>query len=428
MRVLCNIGILITTIVLLLSTTGCNSSDSEDNGETISTPTPSATPTVEPTGGTEPVIITIGNLTDITGPASNPLGVIATALEDMVRYYNENNIIPGVELQIVEYDGQYDPAKDIPGYEWLKGKNADFIFSSVGSVPITLKPLVDEDKIVVFTMTPDIHALEPPGYVFCLSNTLGNYQSYTLLNWIAENDPGFPVGRPAKIGGAFWAEAYSQTFLDGMEKYSEVHPDQYEWAGGYTTNFSFIWGPEVEALKDCDYVMPPGPMQHFVKEYRDAGYQARLIGTDFQIAIMKMTDDMDLWDESDKMLLLRTGLWWNEDGEMINLAKQLLYDYHPDKAESLMAEGPGYQSLRGMYIMLEIVKDTVETVGPQNFNSEALYEIAQSFSLTVDGIENHSYTKTKRTSLNNFGMYELRGPEEDIFRIDPEWIPILYEP
>ncbi len=427
MRVL-YIGILVIAIVLLSSLAGCSSSDNEENGETISTPTPPVTPTLDPIGESEPVLITIGNLSDITGPASNPLGVIATALEDMVRYYNENNIIPGVEFQVIEYDGQYDPSKDIPGYEWLKGQGADLIFSSVGSVPITLKPIVDKDKVVVFTMTPDKHALDPPGYVFCLANTLGDYQSYTLLNWIAENDPGFPTDRPAKVGGAFWAEAYSQTFLDGMEKYTEVHPDQYEYEGGYTTNFSFMWGPEVEALKDCDYVMPPGPMQHFTEQYRDAGYQARLIGTDFQIAILTMTDDMDLWDESDKMLLLRTGRWWNEDGEMVNLAKQLLYDYHPDQAESLMAEGPGYQALRGMYVMLEIVKETVEAVGPQKFNSEALYEVAQSFSLTVDGIENHSYTKTKRTSVNNIGMYELRGAEKDIFRIDPEWIPILYEP
>ncbi|MFC2027995.1 ABC transporter substrate-binding protein [Chloroflexota bacterium] len=427
MKVL-HIGILITAIVLLSSLIGCNSSDNEDNGDTVSVPTPSVTPTVIPTGESEPVTITIGNLTDITGPASNPLSVIATALEDLARYYNENNLIPGVVIQIVEYDGAYDPAKDIPGYEWLKGQGADFIFSSVGSVPITLKPIVDKDKVVVFTMTPDRHALAPPGYVFCLANTLGDYQSYTLLNWIAENDPGFPVGRPAKVGGAFWAEAYSQTFLDGMEKYSEVHPDQYEYVGGYTTNFSFMWGPEVEALKDCDYVMPPGPMQHFTKEYRDAGYQARLIGTDFQISILKMTDDMDLWDESDKMLLLRTGFWWNEEGEMVNLAKQLLYDYHPDEAASLIAEGPGYQALRGIYVMFEIVKETVETVGAQNFTSEELYEVAQSFSLTVDGIENHSFTKTKRTSVNNIGMYELRGAEKDIVRIDPEWIPILYEP
>ena len=66
MRVLC-IGIPVTAIVFLSSLTGCSSSDNEENGETISIPTPSVTPTVEPIGEPEPVIITVGNFTDVTG-------------------------------------------------------------------------------------------------------------------------------------------------------------------------------------------------------------------------------------------------------------------------------------------------------------------------------------------------------------------------
>ena len=422
-------GIVSVAILLLMISLLAACSDSDDETpSSMAKPesTPIANPIPEPA---KEVVITIGNFTDVTGPSSNPLSVISMALEDMVKYYNEQNFIPGVKLEVIRYDGQMDPAKDMPGYEWLKEQGADLIFTSMPSTATTLKSVVDEDTVVLFTMVPDIEALSPPGYIFCTANTLGNYQSYTLLKWIAENDPDFPKDRPAKIGGAFWAEAYSQTFLDGMEKYCERHPEQYEWEGGYLNNFSFIWGAEVEALKDCDYVMPPGPMQHFVREYRDTGYTAKLIGTDFQIAMYGMVDDLDLWDESDGMLLIRTGPWWNEDVELIKLSKQLLHEYHPGEVDAIIREGPGYQAVRGIYIMMEIIKDTVETVGAENFNSQAPYDAAQSFSLTLYGIEGcHSFTDTKRTSLNYMSMYEIRGSEEDLFRVDPEWIPVVREP
>jgi len=47
------------------------------------------------------------------------------ALEDLVAYYNDSDLIPGVRLEVVVYDGQWDPARDIPGYEWLRGRGAD---------------------------------------------------------------------------------------------------------------------------------------------------------------------------------------------------------------------------------------------------------------------------------------------------------------
>ncbi len=418
--------ILVLVSLLLVSTVACSGDSSNtNNDEATITPKTDGQKDDIPD---EDVVITIGNYTDITGPASNPMSMITMALEDIVKYYNDENVIPGVELEVVSYDSQYDPSNDIPGYEWLREKGADLIFNAIPSASITMKSRVDEDHMMFFALTPDEKSLVPAGYVFCISNTLGDYQSYTLLKWLAENDENFPQDRPAKVGGAFWAEPYSQTFLDGMEEYVDAHPDQYEWEGEYLTNFAFTWGPEVDALKDCDYVMPPGPMQNFIREYRGAGYDAQLIGTDFQIAMLEMVDALDVWDEADGMIIIRPGQWWNEDGELISLAKELLNENHPDDAEYVKSTGPGYQTMRGMYIMLEILRETIETTGTENFSSEALYEAAQSYSLILDDVQMHSFTDTKRTSLDHMGIYRLDGAEQDLFRLVPEWIPVVYEP
>ncbi len=78
--------------------------------------------------------------------------------------------------------------------------------------------------------------------------------------------------------------------------------------------------------------------------------------------------------------------------------------------------------------MLEILRETIDTTGPENFNSEVFYEKAQSYSLTLDDVQMHSYTETKRTSLDHMGIYRLDGAEQDLFRLVPDWIPVVYEP
>lgn len=90
--------------------------------------------------------------------------------------------------------------------------------------------------------------------------------------------------------------------------------------------------------------------------------------------------------------------------------------------------GVGYLAVNGSVILLEIISDAVEAVGPENFDSQSLYAAAESFSYNVDGIERDSFSSTKRTSLNYVGLYEARATEKDIFRVIPDWYPIVYEP
>lgn len=50
------------------------------------------------------------------------------------------NFIPGVKLEVIEYDGQFDPAKDVPAYEWLKQHGADLMVTVETTPQLTLKP------------------------------------------------------------------------------------------------------------------------------------------------------------------------------------------------------------------------------------------------------------------------------------------------
>ncbi len=350
------------------------------------------------------------------------------ALEDLVGYYNEQDLIPGVELKVITYDEQFDPSKDIPGYEWLKERGADLIFTAVPSVAITLSPLLEEDQMVLFTLSPNEEEVKPYGNVFAPGQTFPAYDCYTLLKWVAENDPDFPIDRPAKIGLAMWNEPYGAAALDATKTYTETHPNQYEWEGGYLADFTFVWSPEVEALKDCDYIIPPAPMHQFAKEYRDADYTAKFIGTNIHISVLGMGRAANIFDMADGMLVNWSSRWWNEDYDMINLAHNLLSENRPDEADDIILGGSGYLGIRPMSIMLELVADAVENVGPENFSSQAIYNAAKSFSLMTDGVEMDSFSDAKRASLNYMGMYEMRAEGQDLFRADPDWIPVISNP
>jgi ABC-type branched-subunit amino acid transport system substrate-binding protein len=377
-----------------------------------------------PEGEKRDVTITVGNLTDKTGVASNAMIAIDTALNDTVEYYNENNLIPGVKLKVISYDEQYDPSRDIPGYEWLREKGADLIWTPVPSAVPTLKSRVDADKFPMFTATANMELEElAGGYVFSLGIT-PKHEAFTLFNWIAKNDPDFPTDRPARIGGAAWNDGYSNLWFKWAEEYANAHPDKYDWVNGYLTDFSFIWDSEIHGLKDCDYVYVPIPPHKFMEDYRAQGYEAKFIGSDPHTAFFSMIDKTSLWDEIDGMLFIRSERWYNEEGMIIDLVNQLLDKNHSEKtAAEFRRSGCAYISVKQAYLMLDIIKDAAETAGPENLDYQAIADAAKSWSFDIEGIEDfNSFDATKRYSQNYYAVYEANGSDEIIHRLHPEWL------
>ncbi len=395
-----------------------------DNGDDGTPPPPDS-----PTPPAVDVTLTIGNLTDLTGVASAGFELINLGINDMVDYYNENNLIPGIELKVVTYDGQYDPSKDIPGWEWLRERGADVVFAGPPHSVITLQSRANSDEVMLFTTSAGLDLFTDPGYLFSLGS-IPQYEAWTLMNWIAENHWDYEANGPAKIGGAAWNSAYETDFFDAMKEYAEVHPDQFQFVGGYYTPFgTFTWGPEVQALKDADYVFPcTACLSGFAKEYRNVGGQATLIGNGAHVAFMQLIYDARAWDEINGMLYILSTKWWTDDGDLVDKSRELLYEKHSDSAEEIIRAGTGYLTIYIPYIMLEIIRDAVETVGPENIDSQALYDAAESFSLTVDGIEMFSFEgKTVRSVSDYYIVQEARDNEKDLFSVS-DWTPIVVEP
>ncbi len=382
-----------------------------------------------PSSPDKPVVVTIGNLTDKSGVASESNRIIDMALEDMVSYYNEQNLIPGIQLKVISYDTQYDPALDIEGYEWLKENGADLFFTSFAHTAITLKDFLEEDKLVLFTLAPTKEAVTPPGYVFGLG-TLPTYEAYTLLKWIAENDYDFPNDRKARFGCASIPDPYGKAITSGVEQYIEANSQQFVLvATSWVDLWSFpieYYGP-VSKLISCDYVLIPTFMNQYIDEYRSAGGNARFVGTGSHITNLNLIEEENLWDKLDGSIFALTSRWWNEDDAVISIVKTLLWEKHPEEAELIMDTRNEYLSAVDVYIMLAAISNAVQIAGPDDFDSQSLYETTLSFHITVDGCQ-YSYSESKRTSNDFLGIHEAIADVKDLARIQQEWRPLICEP
>ncbi len=425
-----SIALLSVLLSVLFFSIAC-SSDSEE------TPAPLARPGEEIP---EAITITIGALTDQTGISSSALQYIDMALEDTVNYYNEKNLIPGVKLEIVKYDTVYDTSKFLTGYEYLlKKKGADVIINFLPpGVPI-LKSRADRDEMPVFTMTANVEPGELDGsYMYCLALS-PTYEAYTFLNWIADNDPDFPEDRPALIGGAAYTEGYSDILFGAAEEYCKAHPDQYKWVEDYQSDFKMIWDFELEGLKDCDYIFTPSPPMSFVKSYREAGYDAKILWTEIHTVFTGMfdKDKLDLWDEMDGSYFLLTSGWYNDDNDpVIETVNKVLEEAHSEsEAEKIRNSGGSYRTVMRAGMICEIIKETVERVGAENFSSEALAETANSWSFSYGDIEDFcTFTDTKRFSQNYYVVFEVEVDPSNphswqyITRASPDPIPQVTDP
>jgi len=363
----------------------------------------------------------------MTGPASPALVPINYALDDLANYYNTEGLIPGVQLEVAAYDGMYDPARILPGWEWVKARGAKVVCTALPPATVTLAPFAEKERTPVFSLTSSTGP-----WIFC-GNVATYYEVKTILKWVAENDWDYQTeGRVPKVGFAGWQESYAIECRDGLRDYCNDHPDQFEWGGGFLAPMgAATWSGELQQLKTCDYVMPPTTgigMVTFMKEFRVAGYTAKFIGTDAHAAYESLAADWCSWDYLNGMRTVQISRFWNESYPMVDLAKQLIQERHAAEYDNIIEAGVGYiGGFTQFYAFYEILADAVEEVGAENFDGQAFYNAAIEYEVTWEGFEKFDYTETKRNLPNDVGLFRWSAQDQDIVRELPGWLPLVIE-
>jgi hypothetical protein len=378
-------------------------------------------------------VIVIGHLTDVTGPAGPALVPLAYGVEDTVRYYNENDLIPGVELKVVNYDTKYDTARDIPGYEWVRERGAQIIITPLSSTAEVLKPFLERDQVVLFACASTRTLVEDPGWIFCKDPPQSAWIK-ALLKWISEEHWDYEgEGRKPKVGAVGWLEYSHMDIDEGIKEYCDAHPDKFEYVGGYLSPMATAtWSGEIAKLMNCDYVYPGSTgigIVSFVNQFRDLGGKATFISCAPLVAFIGLMLDGCGWDRMDGTLTGAMLSWYEPTVAFGELAKDLLYEYHPDEAADVERSGTGY--LGGydpMHLILDILREAIEEVGVDQFDTQAFYDTAVNFSITYEGLPEVSFAKHQdpRWANDYTQIWEWSAQAEDIVML-ADWTPLVTE-
>lgn len=376
------------------------------------------------------VTIVVGEIIDLTGPGSPAVKSFHYATQDLASYYNDRGLIPGAKIKLVTWDNQFNVARELPGYDWCKQQGAKVIFGVHQTTPETLKPFAERDKMPVFTGTFTEAGAEPPGWVFIMGANVAK-QEATILKWVSENDWDYNQGVP-KIGFFGWSEVGGIGVEKAVKEYCRAHPDEFNYVGGYFSPMgSSMFSGEIEKLKDCDYVYPYGyPAGQFIHDFRTKGYTAKFIGDTCQSAFSGFFVDLCGWDTLDGYLTLNLARWWNESSPLVDLAKELLSKYRSGEAESIIHAGAGYVGgMSNLLAFYEILRQTVQEVGAENFSGQAMYDTAVNFKLNAEstplwnGMSEWSFSDTDRSCVHDVAVYKWSAQDQDLVRVS-DWLPL----
>jgi len=377
----------------------------------------------------EKVTITIGDLTDFTGPGHDALTPISWALADYAEYINEQGLIPGVELKVVAYDTQYNAERFGTGYEWLRDQGAQVIFTAPPYVAEMLKARAALDKCPIICATATAALVDDPGWVFTLNN-ISYDQADRFYQWLAEEHWDWETNGPAKIGMVGYNMQPNIDYRDALVDYCDDHQEQFEFVyEALVTYGTMTWSAEVAQLADCDYVGvgPVGAVMPttFIDQFRAAGHEATLFGSDSLSAYQGAVVGKVGWDAVDGTLTHHGWGWWTLESPEVELVRDLLYANHPAEAYDVRrmgigGAGGGIQT----HFALQLIKAVIEEVGAENFDGQAFYDVAQTLTVSLPGCGELSFTEASRAGRHAFNVWEWSAAEEDLVLVSDQWVAI----
>ena len=373
------------------------------------------------------ITITIGMLTDLTGPAGPALVPLLWALQDQIKYINEEDPIPGAQLEVITYDTKMDAARGIPGYEWLKERGSEVIVTIFDYDAAALMPFAEKDKIPLVSLIVSEPLLEP-GWVFCVNSAMP-LQMAALLEWIGEQSE--PSEEVLKIGCIAPFAGAGIEAEEKLREYCQDHSDEFDYVEGFLVPFTTMsWPGEVEKLKDCDWIAFAGStgmnVASFVEQFRGKGYTtAKFFGQEGVASFWGYVTDKVGFEALDGSVFWVGAAWWSDPYPVVDFLKGLLHEYHQGEADKIMRESIGY--IGGgvqTYFFLQILQQAIESVGAENFDGQAFYDTAVKFKITMEGFEEWGFSATKRYCQDHGRIHEVNAETEDL-EIVGDWVPLL---
>jgi len=367
--------------------------------------------------------VPIAWLAPLTGGAGPATQVAFQGFQDYIRYFNEEEGIPGITIQFLWRDTMTarDPA--ISGYAALMERNVVIMLISSVSDIRALWSRLETDQVPILNLAMDTNDLiDPPGWVFSVWPTSGEMIG-PMLDHFMEN---WKEDRPPKL---------SLFILDGP----------YGWpAADDITPYAEKIGYEVLPIEVCPYIVIDAStqlirikaneadlvfLQQIVTEIgpvlRDAQRLELLDEIQFASTDSGMGDAvLQLAGGGAESLLCCSAMPWFDQTQIPGiktfLDKQL--EYHGKVVEdSTILMGWIYAAL-----MCEVVKLAVEDVGYENIDGLTTRRVLESMDFDVDGIVRITFGPEDRRGVTKYAVYQIRGKQR-VRVSDYREIPMIYD-
>jgi len=331
-------------------------------------------------------VVKIGFVGSLTGAAATSGAGFLAGYQVYFNYANEENLIPGVRIALDIYDTAYDPAREILGYQKLKGDGVVAILTFSGSAADKYRPLCDQDKIPIISNSTSKVQLVPSGYVFGIIVPF-EWQSQLVLQYIHDNWDYAGKGRNPKVAVLGWNMAYGGDHVKAAKAfYSDYNVDLVlaETVPVNTMDMS-VNARRVGEAK-ADYAMLPllaGPCASVMKELY-VKYPGQVT------AIIPAASFKEYFSAMGANVLeghYFTGMGQTFDvhGAAMDLLRDLMNRYYPSGWSQYDNACPSI-TFPGALAMVDAIKRVVEEKGVNEINSVNIYEALQKVDIDLEGI------------------------------------------
>jgi ABC-type branched-subunit amino acid transport system substrate-binding protein len=366
-------------------------------------------------------VVEIGDLAQLTGGGGSADQPSFMAIQDYVRYFNEEKGIPGVTIELVWRDSATNVGTFISGYRMLADLGVPVIYSSSSNGLEASKSQLEKDQIPFVTGGATGPLVYPPGWVYCAWATQGEATTavldYFMENWKEERPPRLQFfvadgsfGRGPAEEATKYAESIGFEVLP-LELCGYVVIDA-------TTQLLRIREREADLVYIQNIVTAAGPI---MRDAERLGLQDKMqfAGTEWVVgeSLIEMAPV-----SIEGFLAPRSVPWFDETeipGIKTMIDRQLKYHGKVEERPEYMG-GWVYGA-----IVCEAVKRALEEAGYENLDGPAVKRALEGMKdFDVDGMVKITFGPEDRRGSRNFAVYQVQGGK--IVRVT-DWreVPIL---
>ena len=354
-------------------------------------------------------VVEIGEIGSLTGPGSSADQNFLFGVLDYANYFNEQEMIPGVTVEIPWRDSARNMERWLSAYEALKARGVHVMMSNetLGLEPF--QDRVERDQIAMYSGNPIQEMVYPPRWYYFRSPTWAE-QFAVLAEYLMEN---WQEERPPKLAIMTVDSSFGRQVVRGT-KYAES------------------LGFEILPLEFVPYVPIDSTTQ--LLRIREGGADIIYISW-LQLGsgpIMRDAERLGLLDE-----IQFTGLEYSVGKQMIGMAGaaaegflvpntlpsfaetevpgiKLMLDTQMKYYGTVKVEEPEYiAGWVGTAITCEAARRTVENVGYENLDGPAIKEAFDSMKgFDVDGLVTITYNPPDdHRGYDKIAVYQVQGGE-----------------